>query len=554
MAVTNATQKGKTVADPTAAYDSIRPLWTKSRAVCNGERFVKEYDGYLDNVNFQNLLLPFSPSMTEQQYKFYKSEAELPGVVAQYARIIVGGLLRKQPQLILPDGAPEDAYQWIMDAFAQDSAPLLSFLDNALWEELQTSRAWVYVDYPQVSDVANKTTEDFRDMKPYPVLWNAESVVNWRMGTMPGETLQKLIMVIVRNYELEYSGEGFHPQYKDTVWVHELKEGKYQIRKFQKDITEAQIAVVNGKIQQQYTTGGQSASAEFKLIDTLTNILANGERLTVIPAWPLNGSIEPVEPILTPLIDKEISLYNKMSRRNHLLYGAATYTPVIMSDMTDEKFDDVVNAGLGSWIHLRQGDQASVLETPTAALMDMDRSIASAIEEMAKLGIRMLSPEAAESGVALEIRNAAQTAQLGTLNVKISNQLADIIAFMLNWRYDLEYTSEDVEFTLSADFNPVPLGADWLRLVTEWYQSGLIPRSLWLQILKQNDLMPPDYDDEEAQDEINADELVATPKDQMDFAQKMQEQQMALDTTAATTAAPLSSVTKKSTSKSKVKG
>ena len=528
MAVTNATQKGKTVADPTAAYDSIRPLWTKSRAVCNGERFVKEYDGYLDNVNFQNLLLPFSPSMTEQQYKFYKSEAELPGIVAQYARIIVGGLLRKQPQLELPDSAPEEAKQWIMDAFAQDSSPLLSFLDTALWEEMQTSRAFIYVDYPKVPDKESKTTEDFRDMKPYPVLWNAESVINWRMGTMPGETLQKLIMIIVRNYELDYSGdgnEGFHPQYKDTVWVHELVNGYYQIRKFQRQNTESQIAVVNGKVQQQYTQASSGTSSQFFLIETITDIQANGERLKVIPAWPLNGCIEPVEPILTPIIDREVALYNKMSRRNHLLYGAATYTPVIMSDMTDEKFDDVVNSGLGSWIHLRQGDQASVLDTPTEALVDMDRAIAASVEEMAKLGIRMLSPESAESGVALEIRNAAQTAQLGTLNTKVSNQLADIIAFMLNWRYDLQLTSADVKFTLSADFNPVPLGADWLRLVTEWYQAGLIPRTVWMQILKQNDLMPPDYDDEEGQTEIQSDEMIATPKDQMDFSQKLAEMQ-----------------------------
>jgi len=525
MAVTNATQKGKTVADPTAAYDSIRPLWAKSRAVCNGERFVKEYDGYLDTVNFQNLLLPFSPSMTEQQYKFYKSEAELPGIVAQYARIIVGGLLRKQPQLKLPDSAPEEATQWILDAFSQDSAPLLSFLDNSLWEEMQTSRAWIYVDYPKVIDAASKTTQDFREMKPYPVLWNAESVINWRMGTLPGESIQKLVMVIVRNYELDYSGEGFHPQYKDTVWVHELVEGKYQIRKYQRQTTESQIAVVNGKIQQQYTQSSSGTSSQFLLIETITDIQANGERLNVIPVWPLNGSIEPMEPILTPIIDREVALYNKMSRRNHLLYGAATYTPVISSDMTDERFDEVVNSGLGSWIHLRQGDSASVLDTPTEALVDMDRAIAAAVEEMAKLGIRMLSPESAESGVALEIRNAAQTAQLGTLNTKVSNQLADIIAFMLNWRYDLKYTSADVEFTLSADFNPVPLGADWLRLVTEWYQAGLIPRTVWMQILKQNDLMPPDYDDDEGQDEIQSDEMIATPKDQMDFAQKMAEMQ-----------------------------
>jgi hypothetical protein len=139
----------------------------------------------------------------------------------------------------------------------------------------------------------------------------------------------------------------------------------------------------------------------------------------------------------------------------------------------------------------------------------MDRAILATIEEMARMGIRMLSPETIQSGVALEIRNAAQTAQLGTLNIKISNQMADIIAFMLNWRYDKKYNSTDVEFELSADFNPTPLGADWLRLATEWYEKGLIPRTLWLALLKQNDMISPDYDDSTGKLEINGDELIA---------------------------------------------
>jgi hypothetical protein len=210
-----------------------------------------------------------------------------------------------------------------------------------------------------------------------------------------------------------------------------------------------------------------------------------------------------------PLLDREVALYNKVSRRNHLLYGAATYTPVVSTDMNDESFQEIVDSGLGSWIKLRAGETASVLETPTAALQDMDRAILATIEEMARMGIRMLSPETIQSGVALEIRNAAQTAQLGTLNIKISNQMADIIAFMLNWRYDKQYSSIDVEFELSADFNPTPLGADWLRLATEWYEKGLIPRSLWLALLKQNDMISPDYDDSTGKLEINGDELIA---------------------------------------------
>jgi len=83
--------------------------------------------------------------------------------------------------------------------------------------------------------------------------------------------------------------------------------------------------------------------------------------------------------------------------------------------------------------------------------------------------------------------------------------MKQVICFMINWRFDMELESGDLDFSLSADFSPVPLGSDWLRLATEWFQQGLIPRSIWLGILKHNDMIPPDYDDEEGQAEIAGD-------------------------------------------------
>jgi len=75
--------------------------------------------------------------------------------------------------------------------------------------------------------------------------------------------------------------------------------------------------------------------------------------------------------------------------------------------------------------------------------------------------------------------------------MKISSVLSEIIAFMINWRYGLDLKASDVVFNLSSDFTPTPTGEGWLRLATEWYEGGLIPRSVWLQLLKQNDILSP---------------------------------------------------------------
>lgn len=519
MAAVNAAQaQTKTVASPSAAYESLKPVWNRCRAICNGERAAKEFDSVIDVNGFTNLLIPFSPSMSQEQFNFYRAEAELPGITSQFAKMLVGGLLRKKPSLKLPEDAPAEAMEWIINLFGQDESTLMSFLDNALWEEMQTSRAWVYVDHPNVENYEDLSAEERAEIKPYPVIWDADCVISTRTRNN-GRGKDILDRVIVSGLEESFDKNEFHPEFVPTIWVHELDEaGLYQIRKFQRTTKETSVNVSAGRQDNQ---AGSGAGTFEQVGETVVDILVNDERLTFIPAWPLNGSIAPTTPVLASIIDKEISLYNKISRRNHLLYGAATYTPIICTDMSDSDFDDVVNKGLGSWIRLRPEDKADILATPTEALKDMDRAIAASIDEMAKLGIRMLSPDNAQSGVALQLRNAAQTAQLGTLNSKVSSTMQQVIAFMLNWHYDLDYDAADVNFSLSADFSPTPLGADWLRLATEWYQQGLIPRAIWLEILKQNDLLDPSYDDVKGKQDIMDEMDLLNPSSGEDFAARM---------------------------------
>ncbi|MDB4378629.1 DUF4055 domain-containing protein [bacterium] len=498
----------KSVADPSDSYQSLKPLWKKSRAVLQGQENVKAHDEFIEH-DYSNLLIPFSPSMTQRQYDFYKSEAELPGLTAQYCKVLISALLRKESKLNLPDELPDDAADWIKTNFTLDGRSLFNFLDNALWEELQTSRAWVYVDYPSLTEEQyDMLTPEERDMiKPYPVLIEAENVINVQTDTHPVTRQKTLSRWVTRYLVKRYTADNpWHPNYVDTVADHYLDEGgNLVIDYYEHPDTNNEIKVLNGEIKQDYED--RLTEIGFTLVNTITPTMF-GERLKRIPAWPLNGQFEPVEPVLLPLIDREIALYNKVSRRNHLLYGAATYTPVVQSDMTDEEFEDIVNAGLGTWLRVRKDESITVLETPTAALADMERAITATVEEMAKMGIRMLSPEQAASGVALEIRNASQTAQLGTLNAKVSGTMREVIAFMINWKYNTDYTSTDIEFEMSSDFAPMVGGEGAMRLVSEWYQYGIISRSTFINIAKYNDFLPADYNDEEAVTEIQTDPIV----------------------------------------------
>ena len=508
---TAASSHKRGVETPSASYQSLVPLWKKSRSVLQGQAHAKAHDEYIEH-DYSNLLIPFSPSMTQQQYDFYKAESELPGLTTQYARVLISALLRKPSQLELPDSLGEDAYNWLTKDFTLDGASMFNFLDEAIWEELQTSRAWVYVDSPEVSDEDYDLMSPEQRMKisPYPVVMKAENVINVQIRPHPITRIKQLARWTTRYITEEYSNDNpWHPNYVDTVCDHYLDEqGLLVLDYYQREDPNHSVDSVNGEIRQEYK---DSVESGFVKINTVMP-KKFGERIDFIPAWPLNGQLQPVEPVLMPLVDREVSLYNKVSRRNHLLYGAATYTPVVQSDMTDEEFEELVGAGLGTWLRVRKDESITVLETPTGALADMDRAIASTVEEMAKMGIRMLSPERAASGVALEIRNASQTAQLGTLNTKISGTMQEVISFMLNWKYNLDLTGNDIVFQLSSDFAATVGGEGAMRLISEWYQSGIISRDTFVSVAKYNDFLPADYNDEEAIVAIQTDPLVATPE------------------------------------------
>ena len=193
--------KSKSVADPCPRYESLKPLWRTARGILNGQSHAKELDTTLDTLGFSNILLPFSPSMTPEQYAFYKAEAELPGLTSQYVKVLIGGMLRKMPEITLPDDAPEDAMDWLKNSFTAHDNSIMSFLDEALTEELQTSRAWMMIDYPSVPNFDMLSLEQRKKLAPYPVLLKAESVINWRTGPHPITGEHTLLALVVRCYE-----------------------------------------------------------------------------------------------------------------------------------------------------------------------------------------------------------------------------------------------------------------------------------------------------------------------------------------------------------------
>jgi hypothetical protein len=440
-------------------------VWKRIRAFCEGARAVKNLDLVLDTQNWSNVLIPFSESMEEPQYELLKAEAELPGISAQFMRMVLGGLLRKEPSITISPEVPE-IIDWLKESLTVDNLPLMGFIEQCIQEELQTSRGWISINYPSVpeQEFINMSIDDRAKVRPYPILWTAEEVINYRIDK-DRFGKEVLTAVYILGVTEDYSENEHEPEEIPTIWLHEIVDGKYQVRIFKKDSPE---------IITQFPK-------------------ANGEYLNYLPFWPVNGKLKEGRPVLETIIEKEAVLYNKLTRRNHVLFTAAAFTPVVFADIPDTDFNKIVQAGLGSWLHLPSDARIDVLRSPTDALQDMDRAIASNIEEIARLGIRMLAKTVAnESGYARRLQDSPQTATISSLSAKMSSTLSQVLSELVSWHFNDKFT---VELRLSNDFDEYVLGEGWLRLATEWYENGHLPRDVWLELLKKNDVLDAAYDD-----------------------------------------------------------
>ena len=475
------------IGEPNPSYRDIKSTYIKMRACMSGERQVKAFDDRIktDGTNF---LIPFSPYMDDDKYSWYKSEAEWLGFTENYARVLVGGLLRKQPNFMLPDSIPEalrdEITNWIVNDFDKTQGSLSAFLDHALWYEMVNSRSWIYINQP---------VDETEQSMPYPLLINGESIINWQTSTRPETGSIQLDFLIIEGLSIDRTNtpinNRYHPKRNRTIYLHELDpaSGYYISRTFQENPVFAgqDSAPVRDPSDLRF-------SSRWVLTETQEDFTVNGERIDFIPIFPLNGYIEPIEPMLSSLVNTELGLYNRIGRRNHLLYGSASYTPVILATaLQEEDKTNIRQTGLGDYWFLNSEDDVKIVTAPSEALTALGEAIMETVTIMARLGVRILSNDenADQSGVALDIRNSYQAATLSALSKRINHQMRRIITLMINWRYDIDLNENDVVFELSSDFNNREIQIEWFRILMELNSREIVSHEVLERVLKDNEIL-----------------------------------------------------------------
>ena len=458
---------------PSDDYNAWAGEWKKAHAVVSGDAAVKRYDDTADD----KILAPLSLNMDPQLYRYYKQRGELPGYASSQRRSVVGGLLRKKVGITLPEGfdKAEEARDWISNNLHIGGGTFMSLMKDAFEDDLITANTWLHLDF-------NSETK-----QPVVEVLPAESVISVTVGQHSKYGFGNITRVVVRKQETESDNTTYF-----RYQVHEINDaGEYQVSVYRDGEDDLISETEEPIIPKQVVDGKEVAFTE-------------------ILVFPVDGSPAIQNPFLGDFITREISHYNLLTAYNHLLIMSGSLTPIITGNVNSSDENDIKGNGLGSVWTLPEGTSIKILETPTGSLSSFAQAIDSTRTDLRNLGARQLMKDSRTSGVAAEIQNSPYSATLSSLSRTYSNTLRKVVAYAVNWKYKTNYPVNAFEIQLSNDLSRSAIGDNAVATVTAAYNAGQLPREVWLQVMKDNSIIPQDYDDEGFETKENTDDNANT--------------------------------------------
>ena len=460
------------VTTPSDSYNFWEDNWRKYIAVVNGEAAVKKFDETMFPMEpSKNILTPFSPKMSPVAYEYYKAGAELPGYSVQQLRTIISALLRKPIGITLPEGFTGDsneALDWLLNQILVEGAGLTTLIRNALEDDLVTGNTWLLLDLNQ------ETKTPVVEVLP------GRSIISYEVGNHPLYGPGNLVQVVVRRAE-ESKDDDNATVITYTYDVHFIDEdGVYKIHQLKQDEDDV-VALTDEPIIPTRSVQSDSGGTESAYFDQIL-------------LFPMDGKAEISSPFLSNFINREISLYKQMAKRNAMTTNTTSFTPVIKG-ASDEESVELANFALGQVVSVGKDVDVDVLSPDTKGLDSVNKTIEDIRQDLQMIGSRQLVRDSRASGTALELTNSPYNSILYSLSSAYATTLRRLITTAFNWRYGTSYAQSDFGLTLSVDLADSPTGVNAVQYVLQLFFSGNLPRRELLTVLKANGILSNNYED-----------------------------------------------------------
>jgi hypothetical protein len=412
------------------------------------------------------------------RYDAYRTRAVFYSVTQRTLSGLVGEVFARDPVEEVPTS---------LDIVSEDAdgsgLTLTQLAKRACRYTLSAGRAGVLADYPAVEDGVTKADVESGDVQPTLTIYDALSIINWRTKKYKAKTYLTLV-VLEEKYDDE--DDGFSVTKKVQYRVLRLVEGVYTVEVWRDGAVHIEQNVPQD---------------------------AQGNPFNEIPFTFIGSENNDAEIDLPPMLalaDINVAHYRNSADYEEGVYMTGQPTPVfagLTEDWVKNVMDGQVRLGSRGGVMLPQGGSADLLqmEANTAASEAMDKKE----RQMVALGAKLVEQkEVQRTATEANIENNGETSVLADVAKNVSAAIKFGLEMCARFSGD---EGAEIVYELNTDYSIARMSSqERMQTMSEW-QSGLLTFSEARAALRKAGVAT--LDDEEAKDEIEADDFTVNPND-----------------------------------------
>ena len=461
--------------------------WQKCRDAIAGEDEIKSKG---------SLYLPKPSGMDDEDYSFYKLRAQFFNAAGRTLDGLAGMLNRKPCICTVPDGM--EKYLENVDGKGHS---IEQFVDMVCKDVLSTNWGSVLIDMPQSGKTVSQADVEKQGLYAYMVYYKAESSTKWRWQ-IKGR-FNSLKYVILKEPTLVQVEGSFEEELKDFYRVLEIREDGHYWQ-----------TLYNDKLEIVYEVDPKSKQGNF----------------TELPFTFMSVNTEPEEPILSDLINVNLSHYRKSADYENGLHWTGVPTPFERGWTPETQYDDEghevaqkpMKLGGTQFLYFPPGtEQVGYLEFSGSGLNQVAQAMLCDEERMAILGARIIAQEkkGVEAAETAKIHNAAENSVLASFANNMSKTFSKLLRIYLEWTTGTQIPQDQVSVKINTDYDVSTMSPSELTALVSLWQTGGIAKSDLFKNLKEGEIIDADRN----LDEMNA-EIEEEQQARMDAAMQMQQQ------------------------------
>ena len=401
-------------------------------------------------------------------YQAYKQRAIFHDFVSEAIEAAIGIMHRKPPTIELPE-----ALEPLRENATINGDSMTNLLRQINVEQLLTGRLGIMLDLPK--------NPSLNSILPYIAMYKARDIINWDDGARDDYTLSNLNLVVLDESEYE--------RQSDFSW--DWRE-RYRVLVLG-DILENEPA---SNATAGYRAGEVDRFETGISEDMLTEPQIRGQRLDQIPFVFINSKdlvVKPDDPPLLGLANLTMAIYRGEADYRQSLFLQGQDTLVI----TGSSDDDQVRVGTGAVLRLSNPQARATFEGVSSDGISEQRQALDGDKKQAQHKSGQLintDSSQAESGEALGIRLAAQTATLNQVAITGAAGLEKLLKIAAEWA---GANPDEVKVEPNLDFtNETFSGQELLQYTTAQAQGAPLSGKSLHSLMQRRGVTEMEYEDE----------------------------------------------------------